>query len=55
MIGQTGTRRSRTMARAMQAPEATFAELVEHYKGERGAFVPLLQGAQAIFGYLPQE
>lgn len=35
--------------------EERFVELLEHYKGERGALVPLLQGAQAIFGYLPQE
>lgn len=38
-----------------QDPEERFAQLVEHYKGERGALVPLLQGAQAIFGYLPQD
>jgi NADH-quinone oxidoreductase subunit E len=38
-----------------QAPEEQFVELLEHYKGERGALVPLLQGAQAIFGYLPEE
>lgn len=38
-----------------QALEEQFVELLEHYKGERGALVPLLQGAQAIFGYLPEE
>lgn len=38
-----------------QALEEQFAELLEHYKGQRGALVPLLQGAQAIFGYLPEE
>jgi NADH-quinone oxidoreductase subunit E len=38
-----------------QELEERFIELLEHYKGERGALVPLLQGAQAIFGYLPQE
>ena len=35
--------------------EEQFQELLDHYKGQAGALVPLLQGAQAIFGYLPQE
>jgi NADH-quinone oxidoreductase subunit E len=35
--------------------EEQFAELLDHYSGEKGALVPLLQGAQAIFGYLPPE
>lgn len=35
--------------------EERFVELLESYRGERGALVPLLQGAQAIFGYLPPE
>ena len=35
--------------------EERFLELIDHYKGEKGALVPLLQGAQAIFGYLPPE
>ncbi len=35
--------------------EERFAELLDHYRGEPGALVPLLQGAQAIFGYLPPE
>jgi len=38
-----------------RATEEQFVELLEHYTGERGALVPLLQGAQAIFGYLPEE
>jgi NADH-quinone oxidoreductase subunit E len=29
--------------------------LFEQYKGQRGALVPLLQGAQAIYGYLPEH
>jgi NADH-quinone oxidoreductase subunit E len=37
-----------------QALEEQFVELLDHYRGERGALVPLLQGAQAIFGYLPE-
>lgn len=37
-----------------QALEEQFIELLEHYEGERGALVPLLQGAQAIFGYLSE-
>ncbi len=35
--------------------EGRFVELLDHYRGERGALVPLLQGAQAIYGYLPPE
>lgn len=35
--------------------EERFVELLDHYRGEPGALVPLLQGAQAIFGYLPRE
>jgi NADH-quinone oxidoreductase subunit E len=38
-----------------QGSEKQFVELLEHYRGERGALVPLLQGAQAIFGYLPED
>ncbi|MCE5253113.1 MAG: NAD(P)H-dependent oxidoreductase subunit E [Actinomycetia bacterium] len=38
-----------------QELEEQFVELLEHYRGERGALVPLLQGAQAIFGYLPED
>jgi NADH-quinone oxidoreductase subunit E len=38
-----------------QALEEQFHELLEHYRGERGALVPLLQGAQAIFGWLPED
>lgn len=38
-----------------QGPEKQFVELLEHYRGEPGALVPLLQGAQAIFGYLPED
>lgn len=38
-----------------QALERQFTELLEHYEGERGALVPLLQGAQSVFGYLSDE
>jgi NADH-quinone oxidoreductase subunit E len=38
-----------------QALEEQFIELLKHYEGQRGALVPLLQGAQGIFGYLPEE
>lgn len=38
-----------------QGLEEQFVELMGHYKGEQGALVPLLQGAQAIFGYLPED
>lgn len=29
--------------------------LIEKYKGKKGNLIPLLQGAQNIFGYLPRE
>lgn len=29
--------------------------LIEKYKGKKGNLIPLLQGAQAIYGYLPRE
>jgi NADH-quinone oxidoreductase subunit E len=38
-----------------QGLEEQFVELLEHHRGERGSLVPLLQGAQAIFGYLPED
>ena len=38
-----------------QQLEEQFVELLEHYRGQKGALVPLLQGAQAIFGYLPEN
>ena len=37
-----------------QGLEERFEELLDHYKGEKGALVPLLQGAQEIHGYLPE-
>jgi NADH-quinone oxidoreductase subunit E len=38
-----------------QELEEQFVELLEHYRGQKGSLVPLLQGAQAIFGYLPEN
>lgn len=38
-----------------QELEERFVELLEHYRGEKGALVPLLQGAQSIFGHLPED
>jgi NADH-quinone oxidoreductase subunit E len=38
-----------------QGLEEQFIELLKHYRGEQGALVPLLQGAQGIFGYLPED
>jgi len=29
-------------------------ELIKEYRGEKGALIPVLQQAQAIFGYLPE-
>jgi NADH:ubiquinone oxidoreductase subunit E len=41
-------------ARIEREQEEQFLELLDHYRGQPGALVPLLQGAQAIFGYLPR-
>jgi NADH-quinone oxidoreductase subunit E len=30
-------------------------ELIRKYKGKRGNLIPLLQGTQAVYGYLPKE
>lgn len=30
-------------------------EVLNHYRGERGALIPVLQEAQSIYGYLPEE
>ena len=30
-------------------------DVFEHYRGQRGSLIPILQGAQAIYGYLPEE
>ena len=30
-------------------------ELLGHYRGYQGGLIPVLQGAQAIYGYLPAE
>ena len=35
--------------------EAKLDELIAEYKGVRGALMPVLQGAQEIYGYLPTE
>lgn len=29
--------------------------LIQKYKGKRGSMIPLLQGAQALYGYLPTQ
>jgi NADH-quinone oxidoreductase subunit E len=29
--------------------------LLEKYKGKKGSLIPLLQGAQEVFGYIPRE
>jgi NADH-quinone oxidoreductase subunit E len=34
---------------------APLEAVFERYRGQRGALIPILQGAQAIYGYLPQE
>ena len=35
--------------------EVQLRELIAKHKGEEGALMPVLQGAQEIYGYLPQE
>jgi len=35
--------------------EAELRALIAQHKGEEGALMPVLQGAQEIYGYLPQE
>lgn len=30
-------------------------QLIEKYKGKKGALIPLLQGTQEIYGYIPKE
>lgn len=34
---------------------APLEEVLEQYRDQKGAVIPVLQKAQAIFGYLPQE
>ena len=38
-----------------QELEDRFVQLLDAYRGQKGALIPLLQGAQAIFRYLPQH
>lgn len=42
---------------AMQAPVdlALIDPLIEKYKGKKGNMIPILQGTQDVFGYLPAE
>lgn len=35
--------------------EKALQELFEQYRGYKGALIPMLQGAQEIYGYLPKE
>lgn len=48
-------RRVRFMAVTAAEKEKLLDELLEQYRGFRGATIPVLQKAQAIFGYLPKE
>jgi len=34
---------------------APLEELLEKYRGQRGALIPLLQGTQAAYGYVPRD
>jgi len=42
---------------AKAAPEELFKlnPLIKKYKGKKGSMIPLLQGAQELFGYLPRK
>ncbi len=35
--------------------DVQLAELLDHYRGYQGGLIPVLQGAQDIYGYLPAE
>ena len=35
--------------------EAKLREVIAAHKGQKGALMPVLQGAQEIYGYLPEE
>lgn len=35
--------------------EEQLAKLLDRWRGAKGALIPVLQGAQAIYGYLPKE
>jgi NADH-quinone oxidoreductase subunit E/NADP-reducing hydrogenase subunit HndA len=35
--------------------EKQLREVIDNYRGQKGATMPILQGAQAIYGYLPEE
>ncbi|MEZ4599419.1 MAG: NADH-quinone oxidoreductase subunit NuoE [Syntrophotaleaceae bacterium] len=34
--------------------DSQMMELLDHYRGYKGALIPVLQGAQDIYGYLPE-
>jgi len=38
-----------------QVDLSSVSKLIETYKDKRGNLIPLLQGTQAIFGYIPKE
>lgn len=42
---------------ALAAPEELYKldPLIKKYKGKKGSMIPLLQGAQDLFGYLPRK
>jgi NADH-quinone oxidoreductase subunit E len=42
-----------TEAEAFDA--APLEELLEKYRGQKGALIPLLQSTQAVYGYVPEE
>jgi len=46
-----------TQESPIAAPDELFKlnPLIKKYKGKKGAIIPLLQGAQELFGYLPRQ
>lgn len=41
--------------RGTKEQEEKLLEIIEKYRGVKGAMMPILQGAQEIYGYLPLE
>src|SRR5660397_79963 len=44
-----------TVAQESVFDEKPLQELLAKHRGQRGTMIPLLQGTQAIYGYLPEE
>lgn len=51
-VGDTGAKSSTAFSALDLTP---LNDVFERYRGQRGALIPILQGAQAVYGYLPRE